>query len=197
MSTQARLILVTGGARSGKSRFAQQRAEQAARETGGKVLFLATAEESDDEMTARISRHRQDRPADWITIETPLEAATHLAVHGNEVAFVLLDCLTLFVSNHLLAAGDVPAEEVEAAVDQAIAALLAAARSGSATVLIVTNEVGMGLHPMSALGRLFQDIAGRANQQVAAAADEVVFLVSGLPLVLKSSIPDREKPDLR
>ncbi len=188
MSEQAKLILVIGGARSGKSRFAQQRAEQAARETGGKVLFVATAEESDDEMTARISRHRQDRPADWTTLETPLEAAAIIAAHGNEFAFVLLDCLTLFVSNHLLAAGDVPAEEIEAGVDQAICALLTAARSGSATVLIVTNEVGMGLHPMSALGRLFQDIAGRANQQVAAAADEVVFLVSGLPLVLKSPI---------
>jgi adenosylcobinamide kinase/adenosylcobinamide-phosphate guanylyltransferase len=186
VKTQPRLILVTGGARSGKSRFAQQRAEQAARETGGRVLFLATAEESDDEMKARISRHRHDRPTDWTTLETPLEAADRIAAHSGEFAFILLDCLTLFVSNHLMEAGDLPAEEIEAQVDKALAALLAAARSGPATVLIVTNEVGMGLHPMSALGRLFQDIAGRANQQVAAAADEVIFLVSGLPLVLKS-----------
>ncbi|MCW3099687.1 MAG: adenosylcobinamide kinase/adenosylcobinamide-phosphate guanylyltransferase [Chthonomonadaceae bacterium] len=185
MSEQAKLVLVTGGARSGKSRFAQQRAEMAAREQGAKVLFIATAEESDDEMAARISRHRHDRPADWTTIETPLEAAAQIVAHSGEFSFILLDCLTLFVSNHLLAAGDIAPEEIEAAVDRAIAALLDAARSGPATVLIVTNEVGMGLHPMSALGRLFQDIAGRANQQVAAAADEVVFMVSGLPLVLK------------
>jgi len=185
-SEPAKLILVTGGARSGKSRFAQQRAEQFSREKGGRVLFVATAEESDDEMRARISRHRHDRPADWTTIETPLEAAAHIAAHSGEFGFILLDCLTLFVSSHLLAAGDAPPEKIEAAVDQSIADLLAAARSGPATVLIVTNEVGMGLHPMSALGRLFQDIAGRANQQAAAAADEVVFMVSGLPLVLKS-----------
>ncbi len=189
MSAQERLILVTGGARSGKSRFAQERAERTVREQGGRVLFIATAEESDDEMKSRISRHRHDRPADWTTIETPLEAAAQIAAHSREVEFILLDCLTLFVSNQLLAAGDVPPEEIEATVDRAVAALIAAARSGSATVLIVTNEVGMGLHPMTALGRLFQDIAGRANQQVAAAADEVIFMVSGLPLVLKSPIP--------
>lgn len=187
MSEQAKLILVTGGARSGKSRFAQARAEQAARDQGGRVLFIATAEESDDEMKARIARHRHDRPADWTTIETPLEAAAQITAHGAEFAFILLDCLTLFVSSHLLAAGEASPEEIEAGVDQAIAALIAAATSSAATVLIVTNEVGMGLHPMSALGRLFQDIAGRANQQVAAAADEVIFLVSGLPLTLKSS----------
>jgi adenosylcobinamide kinase/adenosylcobinamide-phosphate guanylyltransferase len=189
VSAQNRLILVTGGARSGKSRFAQERAERTVREQGGRVLFIATAEESDDEMKARISRHRHDRPADWTTIETPLEAAAQIAAHSREAAFILLDCLTLFVSNQLLAAGDVPPEEIESAVDRAVAALIAAARSGSATVLLVTNEVGMGLHPMTALGRLFQDIAGRANQQVAAAADEVIFMVSGLPLVLKSPPP--------
>ena len=188
MSEQSRLILVTGGARSGKSRFAQTRAEQTTRKQGGRVLFIATAEESDDEMKARISRHRHDRPADWTTCETPLDAAAQIAAHGAEFAFILLDCLTLFVSNHLLAAGDAPPEEIEATVDNAVAALVAAAHSSPAVVLIVTNEVGMGLHPMSALGRLFQDIAGRANQQVAADADEVIFLVSGLPLVLKSPV---------
>ena len=99
-------------------------------------------------MTARISRHRHDRPADWTTLETPLEAAAHIAAYSEEFAFILLDCLTLFVSNHLLAAGDAPSEEIEAVVEQAVSGLLTAARSGPATVLIVTNEVGIGLHPI-------------------------------------------------
>jgi len=184
-TSHGRLSLITGGARSGKSRYAQQCATALAEARQGRVLFLATAEASDAEMEARIARHRQDRPATWDTREVPLGAAEQIAAHNREYTVILLDCLTLFVSNLLLLHQERSSEEIEAEVDHAIAELCAAARSGSAQVLIVTNEVGMGLHPMTALGRLFQDLAGRANQQVAAAAEEVVLMVCGIPVPVK------------
>ena len=182
----SRLILGTGGARSGKSRFAQERAAEMQRSTGGKVAFVATAQRVDQEMDARIDRHQRDRPDDWTTVEAPLGAGDHVAALVHEHKVVLLDCLTLLVSNVLWEARNSAAEIVEERVTEAARALCTAARTGGdATVIVVTNEVGMGLHPDHPIGRLFRDVAGRANQIVAAQADEVVFMVCGLPMTVK------------
>ena len=180
-------MLVTGGARSGKSRYAQEQVSALAASTGrSRVLFIATAEASDEEMRERIARHRQDRPAAWDVREAPLGAADVLEAAQQKYDIILLDCLTLFVSNILLAAGEISHAEIETGVDREIERLCRAARSRPAGVILVTNEVGMGLHAMTALGRLFVDVAGRANQRVAAAADEVTLMVCGLPLAVKS-----------
>ncbi len=175
-----RLILVTGGARSGKSAYAQQRA----RELGGDaVTVIATAVPGDAEMARRIARHRAERPPTWRTLEAPSNAAAALEAVETEV--VVLDCLTVLTSNVLLAAG--PGDE-EAALD-AVAGeterLMNAAAARSGTLLVVTNEVGLGLVPPTPIGRWFRDALGAANQRLSAAADEVVLLVSGLPMALK------------
>ena len=182
------LTLVLGGARSGKSRHAQ---ELAVREAGGSpVLFIATAQAGDEEMTARISRHQSDRPAHWRTVEEPLDVAAVLR-RERDAPVILIDCLTFFVTNHLLRSGDAAHCDAdtwdEAGVETAVAGLLRASQEVPARVLLVSNEVGMGMVPGTALGRVWRDVAGRANQQAAAAADEVVLLVAGLPLRIKPS----------
>lgn len=179
----AELILILGGARSGKSTYA----EQLARELGGPaVLYVATAQAFDAEMRARIAAHRAARPADWRTLEAPTISAAHLAEAVGPARVVLLDCLTLLVSNAILAAGDEPCAEVaDAAVGQEVAALLAAHHAGQATWIVVSNEVGLGLVPPYPLGRIYRDALGRANQRLAAAADQVLFMVAGLPLRVK------------
>ncbi len=180
-----RLILVTGGARSGKSRFAQERAAMLQATAGGTVAFLATGQRVDEEMDARIDRHQRDRPADWETVEAPLGAEQRIAELVQNHTVVLLDCLTLLVSNVLWEAREAAPDVIEERVRKAAASLCAGARAGDATVIVVTNEVGMGLHPDHPIGRLFRDVAGRANQIVAAEAEEVVFMVCGLPMRVK------------
>ena len=176
-----RILFVLGGARSGKSRYAQARAAEAAG-PGRPVAFLATAEGLDPEMRARIRRHRQDRPSGWLTLEAPREPARALEGLGPEAGAVLVDCLTLLISNLQLAQAGAGAEQ---AVLDEIRRLLAAARAAAVPVILVSNEVGQGVVPASPLGRAFRDIAGRAHQLVAAEADEVVFLTAGLPQRLK------------
>jgi adenosylcobinamide kinase/adenosylcobinamide-phosphate guanylyltransferase len=176
-----RILFVLGGARSGKSRYAQARAAEAAG-PGRPVAFLATAEGLDPEMRERIRRHRQDRPSGWLTLEAPREPARALEGLGPEAGAVLVDCLTLLISNLQLAA---PGAGAEQAVLDEIRRLLAAARAAAVPVILVSNEVGQGVVPASPLGRAFRDIAGRAHQLVAAEADEVVFLTAGLPQRLK------------
>ena len=178
-----KLILILGGARSGKSSHAQQMALDLG---GPDVLFVATAEAFDDEMRARIAAHRAERPAGWRTVETPTRVAAQVADATAGALVVLLDCLTLLVSNVLLSAGeDASPQQVEAAVMAEVGGLLAACRSGEATWIMVSNEVGLGLVPPYPLGRLFRDVLGRANQHVAAAADQVWFMVAGLPMRVK------------
>ena len=180
-----RLTLVLGGARSGKSRWAEELAERAARERGegGSVVYMATAEVGDEEMAARVRRHQARRPAHWRTVEAPRETARVLAGLPAGAGAVLVDCLTLFISNWLLAyerehSGDALIDAVLARV----AELVAAARQVPCDVIIVSNEVGGGVVPAYPLGRLFRDAAGLANQMVARAADRVYWVVAGIPI---------------
>jgi adenosyl cobinamide kinase/adenosyl cobinamide phosphate guanylyltransferase len=177
-----RVTLVTGGARSGKSRFAQERAHAAG---GADVTFIATAVVTDAEMESRIARHRIDRPAAWCTIEAPLDAANALNVAASPV--VLLDCLTLLVSNALLAHAAEGEEAATAAAARAVEALLEAAAGRDGQLIVVTNEVGWGVVPEHALARWFRDAAGDANQRVARAAEEVYLLVAGVPVRIAPS----------
>jgi adenosylcobinamide kinase / adenosylcobinamide-phosphate guanylyltransferase len=163
-------ILVLGGARSGKSRYAEGLADSLA----GDRLYIATAQAGDEEMAARIAAHRQRRGPGWTTLEAPLALAEALA--GADAPFVLIDCITLWISNLLLADIDI-APRVEA--------LAEALRARQGTVAVVSNEVGLGIVPDNALARRFRDAAGLANQRLAQACDEVVFLAAGLPLRLK------------
>ena len=177
-----RLIFLLGGARSGKSHYA----ETWARQQGGPVLFVATAEAKDADMRARIAHHRAARPADWHTLEAPREAARHIAACTYEYDTLLLDCLTLLTSNVLLALPEsAPQHEANAAALAEVERLLEVYAASEASWLVVSNEVGMGVVPPTRLGRLYRDMLGRANQRVAQAADEVLLLVAGLPWRLK------------
>jgi len=171
------VVLVTGGARSGKSRFSEQRV--AALAPDGPWLYLATAEALDDEMRERIARHRAARPGSFRTVEAPRDPAAAMAREAARARAVLLDCVTLWLSNRLLA-GDRD-DQVLAAVD----GLADAARAAPVPVVLVTNEVGAGVVPESALGRRFRDLQGIANQRLAERADEVVLMACGLPLRLR------------
>ena len=172
MTGPGRLIFVTGGARSGKSRFAEQRA--LALGPAGRT-YLATAQTLDEEMRARVERHRAERDAGWTVVEEPLHAAR--GVRGATTPLILLDCLSLWISNLLLAA--YPEPEILAAVDDLLDA------GQGKTLMVVSNEVGSGVVPAYALGRAYRDLLGQANQQIAARADEAYLTVAGLPLRLK------------
>ncbi|MGH7575329.1 MAG: bifunctional adenosylcobinamide kinase/adenosylcobinamide-phosphate guanylyltransferase [Longimicrobiales bacterium] len=176
-----RIILVTGGARGGKSRYAQERAWALG---GSAVTFIATADASDDEMARRIERHRAARPSDWATIEAPRDAGR--AVLAAETDVVLLDCLNVLAAN-ALTGRDAARSEIDAlaAIDAEIDGLLSAAASRDGLLIVVSNEVGFGVHPPTALGRWFRDGLGIANQRVATIADEVVLMVAGVPLHVK------------
>lgn len=175
-----RIVFVTGGARSGKSSFAQHLAEQLG---GTEVTFIATAEAHDDEMRERVQRHRYERPARWTTLEAPRETARALRTAATNV--VLLDCLSLLVSNALLAHEPLLAHEREAAALAEVEALLEVAAARSGHLILVSNEVGSGVVPPYPLGRAFRDALGRANQRAAQAAHEAYLIVAGLPLTLK------------
>lgn len=172
------ITLITGGSRSGKSRFALENAQQSA----GPHTFIATCPALDGEMTSRIRRHQAERDARWRTVEEQTELAACLTGLAA-VPVVLIDCLTLWVNNLIYHAGlDRIDEDAVAAAAQA---LLTAAAPQQGRLLLVTNETGLGVMPANALARRFSDCAGRCNQIMAAAADEVVLMVSGLPLYLK------------
>jgi adenosylcobinamide kinase/adenosylcobinamide-phosphate guanylyltransferase len=175
------LILVLGGARSGKSAYAQNLIEQQALP----ALFIATATAGDDEMQARIAAHQASRLPLWITLEAPTQVGR---AYGSapQTEWALLDCMTLLVSNLLLSQPE-PVDEsaFQKTVDAEIDDLLAAYHQRQASLMIVSNEVGLGLVPPYVLGRYYRDALGRANQRLAQAADQVVFMVAGLPLKVK------------
>jgi len=180
-----RLILITGGARSGKSTFALKMADS----TPGERLFIATAEGLDEEMVGRIEKHKRERGSHWATIEEPIAVS---AVVGREKGYgvILLDCLTLWLSNllHSHSADCGKERDSEApsnAIVEEIDSFIDACKASDATVIVVSNEVGMGIVPENRLARHFRDIAGIANQRVAAAADEVYLLVSGIEMRIK------------
>ena len=186
-SPRSRLILVTGGVRSGKSRYAEALVTHFLG-LDENALYLATLTAGDDEMARRIAAHRARRPAGWRTLETPLAPATALAESPERV--VLLDCLSGLVSNVLLEHETVGEETVIQKVLDTMTELIEAARKTQKTVVIVTNEVGSGVVPAYPLGRLFRDALGLANARVAAAADAVALCVVGLPQTLKGSLPE-------
>lgn len=179
-----RLILVLGGARSGKSAFAQRMAQE---QGGDHVLYVATAEAGDQEMERRIAQHRRSRPESWRTLEAPRDVAAAILRQASDCPVVLVDCLTFLVSNLMVAAQDPFATEIEAVVRAEVEALAACTAKLSGDLVIVSNEVGMGLVPPYPLGRAFRDVAGRANQDLAQKADEVYLLVAGIPMTLKGS----------
>jgi adenosylcobinamide kinase / adenosylcobinamide-phosphate guanylyltransferase len=169
--------LVLGGARSGKSAFA----EKLVRDSGLVKIYLATATADDDEMKTRVAQHRAQRGEGWTTVEEPLalvDALTREATHGRAV---LVDCLTLWLSNLMLAERD---PEIEA---RRLTRFLGVAKY---PIVLVSNEVGLGLVPETPLGRRFRDAQGRLNQLVAASVSDVVFIAAGLPLWLKNSSPN-------
>ncbi len=170
------VTLILGGARSGKSRHAQHLAERHQR-----VLFLATATASDDEMRHKIERHRSDRPVHWETVEEALDLPGVIAAQGPNVDFILVDCLTLYAANLLHRfRDDLPA--IPAQIDL----LLKRLATLPCPIALVSNEVGSGVVPEYELGRQYRDLLGELNQRVAATASDVVLLVAGLPLVLKA-----------
>jgi adenosylcobinamide kinase/adenosylcobinamide-phosphate guanylyltransferase len=181
-----RITFILGGARSGKSSFAQKLATRLTADSAGGVAYLATATVEDEEMKLRVARHRDNRPAEWMTIEEPRHVAGTLS--GINSAVVIVDCLTLLVTNIILERGGDPSpdlEKLEQVVMPEIEDILKTCRRIRGQVLLVSNEVGMSVVPPTSLGRIFRDIAGRVNQRVAAEAEEVYFLLAGLAQKLK------------
>lgn len=166
----AHVTLILGGARSGKSAHALRLTAEPPH------VFLATAEALDDEMAERIRQHQDERSTDWGLIEAPLDLAPAIRANAAEGTTLLVDCLTLWLSNLMHHERDVNAE---------IEGLLTVLADAPGRVVLVSNEIGLGLAPINALGRAFRDAQGRLNQQVAAAADRVEFIAAGLPITLK------------
>jgi adenosylcobinamide kinase / adenosylcobinamide-phosphate guanylyltransferase len=180
------LILITGGVRCGKSRFA----ERLAGEIGGdRVVFIATAEAGDDEMRAKIAAHRASRPDSWTTLEAPVDVAAAIAeaaARPEPPLAIIVDCLTMLVSNLLLGRDGGDEETATARVNRQAVAIRDACLQTSATVIVVTNEVGWGVVPATSLGRRYRDLLGAVNQTLAAASAKVYLLVAGIPVDCKA-----------
>ena len=168
------IVLITGGCRSGKSRFAQQLAEHSHKNR----FYLATAEPLDDEMKTRIKRHQEDRDHTWTTIEEPLLISQHLEQNGC----VVVDCLTLWLTNLMMQTED------ETQLNNAFSKLCTKLEASKNTIILITNEVGWGIVPMNAMSRAFRDHSGRLSQQVARAADHVGLCVAGIPMWVKGGL---------
>lgn len=189
MSLVHRSDLILGGVRSGKSRLALRLA--AAMPRGSRGAFLATAQALDGDMEARIARHRAERPAGWATLEEPYDVVAACESLAGRVDVVVLDCVTLWVANLLLRSDE--EKSILAAAD-ALANFLAERRF---SLIIVSNEVGAGVHPPTEVGLRFRDALGGVNQRIAAAADRVSYMIAGLPMTIKDLPPlgdHRERP---
>ena len=176
MSSSHRSLLVLGGARSGKSRYAQTLAE----ESGLDLMLIATAEAHDEEMEARIARHRADRDARWSLVEEPLTLAAQISGRAKEGRLIVVDCLTLWLSNVLLAGRD------SEAMQEGLAGVIEKAQG---PLILISNELGQGIVPSTPLGRAFRDAQGRLNQRMAQVCSDVVLVSAGLPLQLKPAAP--------
>ena len=177
-------ILITGGARSGKSRLAQELALK----SGGHVLFVATAEAGDAEMKRRIRAHRKLRPADWTTLEITSRIGSHITKNIGPAGTVIIDCITLLINNVFQQFDEnADASRLEKAVASEIKELLDCIDRCRADFIIVTNEVGMGIIPGDRVSRLYRDLLGKANQMLAEHVDEVYLMVAGIPIMVKRS----------
>jgi adenosylcobinamide kinase/adenosylcobinamide-phosphate guanylyltransferase len=176
----SRLVLVLGGTRSGKSSHGLRRASELA--AGGPVTFVATARPGDAELDARIAGHRRARPADWPTVDAGRDLAATLSGLPADVV-VLVDGLTLWLSDLV---GDEPAD-IDAVLDGPVASLLAAVDARPGPVVVVSDELGLGMVPLDEGARAFRDLLGISRQRLAASADEVVFMVAGLPMTLRDT----------
>ncbi|MEP1443901.1 MAG: bifunctional adenosylcobinamide kinase/adenosylcobinamide-phosphate guanylyltransferase [Hyphomicrobiales bacterium] len=171
------ITLVLGGARSGKSRYAEQLGHDWLTATpDGERLYIATCQAFDNEMSTRIDKHKEQRGDNWTTIEEPFRLSHCLKTEAQKIRFILVDCLTLWLTNHLLAEHD---------IEQEIATLCDTLSKADGNIVLVANEVGLGIVPDNKLARQFRDHAGICNQRVAEVADRVVFIAAGLPLVMK------------
>ena len=170
------VVLITGGARSGKSRYAEERASA----LGTRLVYLATAQAGDPEMARRIAEHQKRRGANWTTVEEPFEVGVVLSGYRGKVDCAVLDCLTLWLSNLLIQRGQ---EETQKKVEDLIERI----PKLDFHLLVVTNEVGWGIVPDNPLARQFRDLAGWVNQRVASIADEAVLMVAGNPVVVKKA----------
>ncbi len=173
-----KLIFITGGARSGKSRFALNYANR----NFSEKLYLATSEILDQEMAKRVENHKKMRGPEWKTLEEPLHIADQINKYGDKVEVILLDCITLWLSN-LLTRG-IGEEDIINEIDRLINSL----RGNQTSFIIVSNEVGMGIVPAEPIGRRFRDLQGMTNQKIAQIADIVILMVSGIPIFLKGQL---------
>ena len=175
-----KIILVTGGARSGKSKFA----ESLALKIGGKAAYIATAQIFDDEMAYRVKLHKERRKNFWTTFESPFDAdKTILSAENFDV--ILFDCVTIYLSNFICAANLDDVEKIYRDAENLTQRLIDAAKNSNATIIFVSNEVGAGIVPENKLARIFRDISGIANQKIATSAEKVFLIVAGLAVDLK------------
>ncbi|MFC2013861.1 bifunctional adenosylcobinamide kinase/adenosylcobinamide-phosphate guanylyltransferase [Chloroflexota bacterium] len=175
-------VLIIGGARSGKSTFAQELAQQ----LGEPVLFVATAEAGDEEMKDRIEKHKQERAAEWKTLEATTHIGRHIGQKIGEVRVVVVDCITLLVNNIFNQySKQIDAHLIEEKLNNEINELVDYINTVDASFIIVTNEIGLGLVPANRIGRLYRDLLGKANQMLAQKADDVYLMVAGLPTQIK------------
>jgi len=172
-----KIILITGGCRSGKSRFALDYANR----HFSKKLYLATCKALDEEMARRVENHKKMRGPEWQTIEEPVEIVDKIRQYGDKMEVILLDCITLWLSNLLMRENNDPKimDEVDRLID--------VIKQSQTSLIIVSNEVGMGIVPVDQLGRRFRDLSGMANQRIAQVAETVIFMVSGIPIFLKGA----------
>lgn len=171
------IIFVIGGCRSGKSSHALHAAEEM---PGNRKIYIATCMPQDEEMKQRVAKHRQERSKNWVTIEEPLQLASAISQNGPEADVLLVDCLTLWVSNLLMETDD------ERQIEKRIAELIAALERATGPIVLVSNEIGTGIVPQNKLARQYRDIIGLANQAVAKTAGRVIWMVAGIPVTIKS-----------
>ena len=179
------LTLIIGGARSGKSRFAQELALK----SGGSVLFVATAEAGDEEMRQRIEEHKKTRPSTWQTLEVTTHVGNQVIRESGEAQIVIIDCITLLINNIFTQHSDQTGQQIDASfvekkVMAEIGELVDCIDRVNVSFIIVTNELGLGLVPENEIGRLYRDLLGKANQMLALRADEVYLMVAGIPLLI-------------